>query len=208
MTKPGAYSYRGLGVGEGVMSPFSNSGNLRVSSLREWEQDQIATARLREEMAWSLTSQIVPAASVRAARPCKALPPAAQLQWVTNAPMRNHLGESEPPASPYPVLNLQAGSSTSRFEDPHSWLCLPPWDSDSRVRMKIKIGGYQVGLDCKLGENRIKTLLLSEEIFPVSFKVFNSYFPPHFLDKPWIQESPHILEQWYFLSWKMKPQGY
>lgn len=80
MTKPGAYSYRGLGVGEGVMSPFSNSGNLRVSSLREWEQDQIATARLREEMAWSLTSQIVPAASVRAARPCKALPPAAQLQ--------------------------------------------------------------------------------------------------------------------------------
>lgn len=44
------------------------------------------------------------------------------------------------------------------------------------------------------------TFIIRRNVFPVSFNVFNSYFPPNFLDKTLIQEGQCILEQWYFFK--------
>lgn len=60
------------------------------------------------------------------------------------------MGQSEPPSLNHILVNLGEALATPDFEVPHSWLGLPPWNLDSRVRLGIKISGFQVGLDGKL----------------------------------------------------------
>lgn len=121
-------------MGEELIVLLWDSGSLTCPSERQVIGSNSSSC-LREEMA---EPDFPDGPATHLYQGCKALPPAVNYR-VTNKPTRNHVGKSEPPNLNHILVNLGEALATPDFEVPHSWLGLPPWNSDSRVRLGIKI---------------------------------------------------------------------